>query len=116
MPGISTLSAMRFAKWLAAGVWAGSWYLMYLEIRRWHHVRPSLAFNSDPIPGTEIRPRPGLPLILLYIACVAAPLTVVAGVISQIRARRTGLPGPGKPAGPKSVGTTGFSSSTLFRR
>ena len=87
---------MRFAKWLGVGVWAGSWYLMYLEIRRWHHVRPSLAFNSDPVPGTGIRPRPGLPLILLYVACVAAPLVVVAGLITQIRARRAGLPGPGE--------------------
>ncbi len=86
--------ALRFAKWLAPGIWAGSWYLMHLEITRWHHVKPSLAFNSDPIPGTGIRPRPGLPLILVYIACVAAPLTVVAAVISQIRARRAWLPGP----------------------
>lgn len=38
---------MRFAKWLGGAVWIGSWYLMYLEIRRWHHVKPSLAFNSD---------------------------------------------------------------------
>jgi hypothetical protein len=58
-------------------VWLGSWYLMYLEITRWHHVKPSLAFNPDPVPGTGVRPRPGQPLILLYIACVAAPLVVV---------------------------------------
>ena len=86
--------ALRVAKWLAPGIWAGSWYLMYLEIRRWHHVKPSLAFNSDPIPGTDIRPRPGMPLILVYIACVAAPLVTVAGLISKLRARRAGLPGP----------------------
>lgn len=78
------------AKWLGGALWIGSWYLMYLEIRRWHHVRPSLAFNSDPIPGTDIRPRPGLPLILVYVACVAAPLAVVAGWVAQLRARRAG--------------------------
>jgi hypothetical protein len=78
---------MRFAKWLGGAVWIGSWYLMFLEITRWRHVKPSLAFNSDPIPGTGIRPRPGMPLILLYIACVAAPLVVVAGLVTQIRAR-----------------------------
>jgi hypothetical protein len=71
---------MRFVKWLAGAVWIGSWYLMYLEITRWHHVKPSLAFNSDPIHGTGIRPRPGMPLILLYLECVAAPAVVVAGV------------------------------------
>lgn len=81
---------MRFAKWLGGAVWIGSWYLMYLEIRRWHHVKPSLAFNSDPAPGTGIRPRPGQPLILLYIACVVSPLVAVAGLVRQIRARGTG--------------------------
>jgi hypothetical protein len=78
---------MRFAQWLAGAVWVGSWYLMYLEITRWRHVKPSLAFNSDPIPGTDIRPHPGLPLILVYIACVAAPLVVVAGAVSSLRGR-----------------------------
>jgi len=33
---------MRFVKWLGCGLWAGSWYLMYLEVTRWHHVKPSL--------------------------------------------------------------------------
>jgi hypothetical protein len=83
---------MRLAKWLGCAAWAGSWYLMYLEVTRWRHVKPSLAFNSDPIPGTDIRPKPGLPLILVYITCAAAPLTVVAALI---RERQTGrLPAP----------------------
>lgn len=83
---------MRLAKWLGCAAWAGSWYLMYLEVTRWRHVKPSLAFNSDPIPGTDIRPRPGLPLILVYITCAAAPLTVIAALV---RERRTGrLPAP----------------------
>jgi hypothetical protein len=77
---------MRFAKWLmpvlGGVVWAGSWYLMYLEITRWHHVKPSLAFNSDTAPAA----RPGQPLILLYAACVAGPLMVAAG-----RYRATGV-------------------------
>lgn len=79
---------MRFAKWLGGVVWIGSWYLMYLEITRWHHVKPSLAFNSDLVPAAGIRPHPGLPLILLYIACIAAPLVVVAGLVMQIRTCR----------------------------
>lgn len=78
---------MRFAKWLGGAVWIGSWYLMYLEITRWHHVKPSFAFNSDPVTGTGIRPRPGQPLILLYLVCVLAPLVVVAGLVKQIRTR-----------------------------
>ena len=89
---------MRLAKWLGCAAWAGSWYLMYLEVTRWRHVKPSLAFNSDPIPGTDIRPKPGLPLILVYITCVAAPLTVIAALV---RERRTGrLPARGAAAWP----------------
>ncbi len=76
---------MRYARWLGGAVWIGSWYLMYLEITRWHHVKPSLAFNSDVVPGIGLRPQPGLPLILLYIAFVAAPLVTVAGFVIQIR-------------------------------
>lgn len=72
---------------VGGAVWAGSWYLMYREITRWRHVRPSLAFNSDPVPGTDIRPRPGLPLILVYSACAAAPLVVVAALAGQVRSR-----------------------------
>jgi hypothetical protein len=83
---------MRLAKWLGCAAWAGSWYLMYLEVTRWRHVKPSLAFNSDPIPGIGVRPRPGLPLIVVYITCAAAPLTVMAVLV---RERRTGrLPAP----------------------
>ena len=78
---------MRSAKWLMpvlGGVmWTGSWCLMYLEITRWHHVKPSLAFNSDIAPAA----RPGQPLILLYAACVAGPLMVLAAG----RYRATGL-------------------------
>jgi len=78
---------MRLAKWLGCAAWAGSWYLMYLEVTRWRHVKPSLAFNSDPVPGTDIRPKPGLLLILVYITCAAAPLTVIAAFV---RERQTG--------------------------
>ena len=38
---------------------------------------PSLAFNSDLDPGNGMRPHPGLPLIALYVACVAAPAAVI---------------------------------------
>jgi len=75
------------AKWIGGAVWAGSWYLMYLEVTRWRHVKPSLAFNSDPVPGSGVRPRPGLPLIVLYIACAAAPLVVTAALAGQARGR-----------------------------
>jgi hypothetical protein len=74
---------MRLAKWLGGAAWLGSWYLMYLEVTRWHHVKPSLAFNSDlPHPPGQ-QPHPGMPLLLLYAACVAGPLAVAAGVVAH---------------------------------
>jgi len=78
---------MRILRWLGVVLWAGSWYLMYLEITRWRHVKPSLAFNSDPDPVTGMRPRPGEPLKLLYVTCVAAPLAVVGSLILGHRTR-----------------------------
>lgn len=75
---------MRLVKWLGGAVWVGSWYLMYLEITRWHHVKPSLAFNSDLVTGTGMRPHPGLPLILLYLACAVAPVLTVTALIKSI--------------------------------
>lgn len=81
---------MRLAKWVGGALWAGSWYLMYLEITRWRHVKPTLAFNSDPVPGIGVKPRPGLPLILLYITCAAAPLVVVSALAGEVRGRRAG--------------------------
>ena len=65
--------------WLGGAAWAGSWYLMYLEITRWHHVKPSLAFNADIAPGA----RPGGPLLLLYGVCVAAPIVTVVSAVRR---------------------------------
>jgi hypothetical protein len=63
-----------------------------LEITRWHHVRSRLAFKSDAVPGTGVRPRPGMPLKLLYLACAAAPGVVVGEVIREIRTQRARPP------------------------
>ena len=76
---------MRLAKWVGGALWAGSWYLMYLEITRWHHVKPSLAFNSDLEPINGMTPRPGLPLIMLYITCAAAPAVVIVALAKEER-------------------------------
>jgi hypothetical protein len=71
--------------WLSGAAWAGSWYLMYLEITRWHHVRPSLAFNSDIGRAAGVQAHPGGPLLLLYGVCVAAPIVTIVSA-----ARRPG--------------------------
>ena len=68
---------------LGGAAWAGSWYLMYLEITRWHHVKPSLAFNRDIAPDAN----PGIPLLLLYGVCAAAPVVTIAGAATAWRRR-----------------------------
>jgi hypothetical protein len=67
-------------------VW--SWPTLLLEIFRWKHVTTSLRFNSGrPIPGPDIRPHPGQPLIVLYTACALAPLAFITVVIVGARSR-----------------------------
>jgi hypothetical protein len=56
---------------------------MWLEITRWHHVKPSLAFNPGPVREGEIRPRAGRPLKMLYVVCAVAPLVVLADCVQS---------------------------------
>ena len=79
---------LRRATWPAAAVWLGSWYLMRLEITRWHHVRPSLLLDPPELPGTGPRAHPGVPLLLLYGACAAAPPLAVVGTLARLRRAR----------------------------
>jgi hypothetical protein len=73
----------RRVAWLGGAAWAGSWYLMYLEITRWHHVKPSLAFNSD----IGVNAHPGGPLLLLYGVCAAAPVVTIVSANATVRRR-----------------------------
>ena len=70
-------------------VWVFSWYTIYLEIFRWHHMTRTLRFNPPPpLPGTDIQPRPGAPLIAVCLGSVTAPLVfLTATMIERIRAR-----------------------------
>jgi hypothetical protein len=73
--------ALRRLRWVGCVVWGWSWYTMYLEIFRWGHVTSRLRFDSTPIPGTQIRPKPGRPLKALYVCFFGAPLVVIGSVI-----------------------------------
>ena len=61
---------------------------MYLEITRWHHVKPSLAFNSDIAPDAH----PGLPLISVYAAGVGNHLRAAHWRERTVRDAPGGLP------------------------
>jgi hypothetical protein len=51
---------MRWLCRVSGIVWIFSWYTIYLEIFRWHHMTKTLRFNPPPpLPGTDIQPRPG---------------------------------------------------------
>ena len=86
--------AMRWLRRVSGIVWIFSWYTIYLEIFRWHHMTKTLRFNPPPpLPGTDIEPRPGAPLIAVCLGSVTAPLVfLTATMIGRIRARPGNTP------------------------
>ena len=85
---------MRWLRRISGIVWIFSWYTIYLEIFRWHHMTKSLRFNP-PLPpaGTDIRPKAGTPLIAVCVGAVAAPLVFLTATIrQQMRGRPGGAP------------------------
>ena len=80
---------MRWLRRISGIVWIFSWYTLYLEIFRWHHMTKSLRSNPPPPPpGTGIRPKAGAPLIAVCLGSVAAPLVFLAAtIIERIRVR-----------------------------
>ena len=85
---------MRWLRRISGIVWIFSWYTIYLEIFRWHHMTKSLRFNPPPPPpGTEIRPKAGAPLIAVCFGSVAAPLVFLAAtIIERMRVSSGGTP------------------------
>jgi hypothetical protein len=81
---------MRWLRWISGIVWVFSWYTIYLEIFRWHHMTRTLRFNTPaPIPGTNIQPKAGMPLTMVRLSSVAAPLVFMAAtVVKRARAGR----------------------------
>ena len=81
-------SAHRVVAVISGAVWAWSWYTMYLEVHRWKHLTTSFRFNpGPPIPGTTIRPRPGLPLKALFVCAAGSPAVFAAAIAAMARAR-----------------------------
>jgi hypothetical protein len=75
---------MRWLRRISGIVWIFSWYTIYLEIFRWHHMTKSLRFNPPPPPpGTDIRPKAGAPLIAACLGSVAAPLVFLAATMIE---------------------------------
>ena len=77
-------SDVKWLRRISGIIWIFTWRTIYLEIFRWHHMTKSLRFNPPPPPpGTDIRPRPGAPLIAVCAGAVAAPLVFVAATVAE---------------------------------
>ena len=80
---------MRWLRRFSGMVWIFSWYAIYLEIFRWHHMTKSLRFNPPPPPpGTDIWPEAGAPLKAVCLGAVTAPLVfLTATMMERVRGR-----------------------------
>ena len=78
---------MRWLRWISGIIWVFSWYTIYLEIFRWHHMTKSLRFNAPPpFAGTNAQSKAGMPLIAVCMSSVIAPLVFLTATITE-RAR-----------------------------
>jgi hypothetical protein len=86
--------AMKWLRRISVVIWVFTWRTIYLEIFRWHHMTKSLRFNPPPpLPGTDIRPRPGAPLIAVCVGAVVAPLAfVTVTVVERVRDKSVRTP------------------------
>ena len=79
---------MRWLRRISGIVWIFSWYTIYLEIFRWHHMTKSLSFNPPPPPPVQIPPEAGAPLIAVCLGSVAAPLVFLAATMDPTTTRQ----------------------------
>ena len=82
---------MRWLRWISGIVWIFCWYTLYQEVFRWHHMTKSLRFNPPPpIPGTNVQPKAGTPLIAVCAGSVVAPLVFTTATIATWARARYG--------------------------
>jgi hypothetical protein len=108
---------VRWLRWTSGIVWILSWYTIYLEVFRWHHMTKSLRFNPPPpIPGTSVQPKAGMPLIAVCLSSVVAPLVFITATVVKRAPRLDGassvpgwhpadrFPAEGLPASRRTAG------------
>jgi hypothetical protein len=82
---------MRWRRWISGIVWIFCWYTLYLEVFRWHHMTKSLRFNPPPpIPGMNVQPKAGAPLIAVCAGSVVAPQVFTTAMIATWARARHG--------------------------
>jgi hypothetical protein len=70
----------------ALAIWAGSWRIMYLEVRRWHHLDARLRFVPPPVPPGYPPVRAGMPVRAARVAALLAPPVSVVLAWLSLRA------------------------------
>jgi hypothetical protein len=81
---------VKWLRWISGIVWIFSWHTIYLEVFRWHHMTKSLRFNPPPpIPGTNVQPQAGMPLIAVCLSSVVAPMFFISATF--VKRARVGI-------------------------
>jgi hypothetical protein len=104
--------SIRKLQWLAGVLWALSWFELYLEIIRHHHVTAALLLNpSSWFGGTSMQARPGGWLqTVLVCSAVAPPLFVALIIWSRVHHTRAGDSAKGARSAPFPLGV----AATVF--
>ena len=81
---------MRALRWVSGLAWAGSWWIIVMEIFRWHHMDTRLRFTPPkPPPGVHDEPHAGLPVIAACVCACLAPVVFLAATgVACARPRR----------------------------
>jgi hypothetical protein len=75
---------MRWLRWIGGIVWIFSWYTIYLEVFRWHHMTKSLRFNPPPPPPvTDIQVKAVMPLVAVCLGSAVAPLVFLTALSNE---------------------------------
>src|SRR2546423_14960925 len=84
--------ALRLPLLVSGLLWAASWWVIYLEIHRWHHMTPGLRLNPPPTPSGYPPAKPGEFLIGAIVASVVAPVVCAVLLALSWTRRRGSIP------------------------
>jgi hypothetical protein len=70
---------VRTLRWVSGLAWVGSWWIILMEIFRWHHMDTRLRFTPpEPPAGVHAEPHAGLPVIAACGCACLAPVVFLA--------------------------------------
>jgi len=82
---------LRRLMWIAGALWVCSWWVIYLEVFRWHHMTRSFVLSPPAVPPGFPPPQPGIFLLAARAISFAAPpaflLLLLAFAVAKRRIR-----------------------------